>query len=199
MAQGETYSSAGKPVVAFESKPIAAGDYPLLLQEQGLEIKRSEEKGPDAIPYVNTRQEAQGTAAKEGAKNRLVFHPFYLSLEPGTDGVIMPERGGGIVQYLRANGKELGNCPVLTLVKSDGTKVKYLDPEYIVSLLQEMTDTVTQANVAVEAAKDRAGKLIPGAPGKNKVRNWLGADAVEETPKAPAPKTATNLPKKKAK
>lgn len=198
MAAGETYSSAGKPVVAFESKPIAAGDYGLLLQSTGLEIKRSEEKGPDAIPYINTRMEAQGTAAKEGAKNRLVFHPFYLSLEPGSDGVVMPERGGGIVQFLRANGKELGGCPVQTLTKSDGTKARYLDPEHVIGLLQDMTDTVTQGNVVIEAAKDRQGKLIPGAPGKNKVRNWLGADAVESAvPAASATKKAAPALKKK--
>lgn len=178
MAKGEsTFSSAGRQVVRFENKPIAQGDYGLELLETGMEVKRSEEKGPDAIPYVNTRMGAQGTAAKEGQKDRLVFVPFYLSLKPGKDGVIGPDRGGGIVEYLRANGRELDDCPVLELKKSDGTTETYLDPEHILGILQDMTGAVTQGHVRIEAAKDRQGKLIPGAPGKNKVDHWL----VEET------------------
>lgn len=202
MAKGEgsTYSSAGKKVVAFDFKPLPAGDYDLLLQSNGLEVRRSQEKGPDAIPYISCRFEAQGTAQKEGGKNRLVFHSFFLSLKPGSDGVIMPERGGGIVQFLRANGQELEGIDVKTVEKEDGTSEDYLDAEAVLELLQDMTDSVTKGHVAVEAGRDRQGNVDPKAPGRNKVSNWLGAEEAEEEEGEEEKPKASNkkpLPKKK--
>lgn len=196
MAKGESqYQSAGKKVVRFESKPIPKGDYELTLLDKGLEVRRSKDKGPDAIPYIGCRFAAEGTAAKEGGKNRLVFVNFFLSLKPGADGIVMPERQGGIVEYLRANGKEL-DVGIKTLTLEDGSTVNYLDAEAILEMLQEMTDTTTPAYVTIEAGRDPKG-----GDDRNKVSYWGAKEAdegegeEEEAPKAPAGKKA--LPKKK--
>lgn len=197
MAKGESsYSSAGKQVVRFESKPIPKGDYELTLLDKGLEVRRSKEKGPDAVPYIGCRFAAEGTAAKEGGKNRLVFVNFFLSLKPGADGIIMPERQGGIVEFLRANGKEL-DVGVKTITKEDGSTENYLDAEAIVEMLQEMTDTTTPAYVTIEAGRDPKG-----SDDRNKVSYWGAkeADEGEGEAEAPAPKAAagkSKLPAKK--
>lgn len=194
MAKGEaTYSSSGKNVVRFESKPIPKGDYNLTLLGKGLEIRRSKDKGPDAIPYIGCRFAAEGTAVKEGGKDRLVFVNFFLSLKPGADGVVMPERQGGIVEFMRANGKELEGVGVKTLTKEDGSTESYLDAEVIIEQLKEMTDTTTPGFVTIEPGRDPKG-----SDDRNKVSYW-GAkeadEAEEEAPKAPAAKG--KLPAKK--
>lgn len=193
MAKGEaTYSSEGKKVQRFVNTPFPKGDYGLLLQGKGLEIRRSKEKGPDAIPYIACRFEAQGTA-KDGGKNRLVFHNFFLSTKPGTDGVIMPERQGGIVEFMRANGQEL-KCGLKELTKEDGTVEKYLDAEAVLEQLTEMVDTVTQGHVVIESGR------TPDED-RNKVSYWKGADDEEGEEEAEEEKPAATgkkpLPSKK--
>lgn len=198
MAKGESYSSAGKQVHGFSFQPIAKGDYKLKLLEEGLGVKKSEAKGPDAIPYINTRFEVLDSAAKEGQKNRLVFPMFFLSLEPGKDGIIGPERQGGIVEFLRANGKEL-QTGVLSQTQEDGSVVKYLDPKPILEMLQEMTDGITDAHIDIEPGRDSKGNKDPKVPGRNRVQKWLGADAVapDEDDEAPAPPPKGGLKGKK--
>lgn len=195
MAKGEaSYSSAGKTVQRFENKPIPKGDYNLTLLEKGLEIRRSKEKGPDAIPYIGCRYAAEGTEGKEGGKPRLVFVNYFLSMKPGADGVIMPERQGGIVEFMRANGKEL-DVGVKTLTKEDGSTEQYLDAEAILEMLQEMTDTTTPAYVTIEAGRDPKG-----ADDRNKVSYWGAKEEAEEEEeeKEPAkPASKGKLPAKK--
>lgn len=205
MARGEArYSSAGKQVHRFDNTPIPVGDYQLLLVEEGLSIKRSVEKGPDAIPYVNTWLRALDTAPKEGQKDRLVFHKYFLSMKPGSDGIIMPERGGGIVEFCRSHGEE-ADFQILTLVKSDKTTEDYFDPEEVMEYLKTKLDDPRQAHVIIEAQKDHEGNAVKGHPGNNKVAYWeLDAEGVtgqpEPAPSAPrTAKGATNLPKSKRK
>lgn len=195
MAKGEaTYSSADKKVVRFENKPIPKGDYELVLLEKGLEVRRSKEKGPDAIPYIGCRFGVQGTEAKEGGKPRLVFVNFFLSLKPGADGIVMPERQGGIVEFLRANGKELEGVGIKTLTKEDGSTEQYLDAEAIVEMLKEMSDTATSAHVTIEPGRDPKG-----SDDRNKVSYWGAKDDESEEPAKEEEKPAgkKTLPKKK--
>lgn len=203
MAKGEArYQSAGKSVHRFDNKPIPVNDYQLQLlgEKEGLEVKKSEEKGPDAIPYINCRFRALGTAAKEGQKDRIVFHKFFLSLKPGTDAVIMPERGGGIVEFCRAGGEE-ADFATLTLQKSDGEEESYMDPEEVLEYLKGKVDRVFPAHVIIEAAKDRDGKKQVGHPGNNKIAHWnldesqLTGETEEKEPAKPAAKAATPLKK----
>jgi len=179
MAKGEArYSSAGKAVHRFDNTPLPRGDYDLNLSEEGLEVKKSEEKGPDAIPYINTRFRAIGTAAKEGAKDRLVFHKFFLSMKPGADGIIMPERGGGIVEFCRSFGEE-ADFAVLKLKKSDSSTEDYFDPEEVMEYLKSKVDEPRKAHVSIEAQKDREGNTVKGHPGNNKIAHWeLDAEAM---------------------
>lgn len=172
MAKGEArYSSAGKAVVRFDFKPLPKDDYQLELRGEGLEVKKSEEKGPDAVPYINCRLAALGTAAKEGGKDRVVFQKFFLSMKPGSDGVIMPERGGGLVEYCRSSGEE-ADFAVLTLKKSDGTEESYFDPEEVIEFLRGKVGEARKGHVIIEAAKDRSGAAVKGHPGNNKIAHW---------------------------
>lgn len=187
MAKGEQrFSGSGREVQHFNFNPIPEDDYGLLLQEDGLMVKKSEEKGPDAIPYINCRFAAQGTAAKEGQKDRVVFHMFFLSLKPGSDGVVMPDRGGQLVEFYRARGVEL-DAPILSKTLEDGSTVDYLDPEPILEQLKEWTDTVTDAHVVIEKdrdQKDASGKVVrkanPNDPGRNKIQKFLVGEAAEQ-------------------
>lgn len=172
MSKGESrYSSEGRQVVRFDNKPIPRGPYGLMLEKGGLEVKKSEEKGPDAIPYINTHWRALKTAAKEGQKDRLVFHKIFLSLKPGSDGVIMPERGGGLTELCRAFGEE-ADFSFLTLTKEDGSTEDYLDSEEVLAYLEGKVGEVLTAEVIIETAKDRQGNVIKGHPGNNKIANW---------------------------
>lgn len=201
MAKGETrYSSAGKPVHRFDNKPIPVDDYPLELAKEGLAVKKSESKGPDAIPYVNAWFKALGTEnkEKEGAKPKIVFQKFFLSLKPGSDGVIMPERGGGIVEYARSFGEEV-DFAVKTLVKSDDTEEQYFDSEEVLAYLQTKVGEVRNAHVGIEAAKDSSGAPIKGNPGQNKITHWNLEESVMTGEEAPKPTGKNNkpLPKRK--
>ncbi len=195
MAQGEArYNSAGRSVVRFDNKPIPVNDYQLELQEAGLEVKKSAEKGPDAIPYINSRLTALGTAAKEGAKDRLIFHKWFLSLKPGSDGVVMPERGGGLVEFCRSYGEE-ADFAILSLKLSDGSTVKYFDPEEVLEYLKGKVGEPRQAHVTIEKKKDQDGKIDTNHPGDNKIAYWqldasvmTGEEAEEETETKPASK-----------
>lgn len=205
MAKGEqrTWSAAGQEISRFSNNPIPADDYGLLLLSQGLEIRRSLTQGPNAVPYIAARFEAQGTAEKEGQKNRLVFKNFLLSLKPGKDQKLNPLRGGGLAEFYRARGSEL-DAPVLTKdIRGDDGEVietvEYLDPEVVLAQLQEWVDTVTQGHVKIDKPRDQMvnGKLVkadPKDPGKNDIDQWHVT--VAEAP-APAPAAASGGLKKK--
>lgn len=209
MAKGEMrYTGSGAKVQRFDNKPIAEGDYQLELDDN-VKVGKSTEKGPDAIPYINTQWRALGTEAKDadgnpkpGAKNRVVFHKFFLSLKPGSDGVLMPERGGGILEFCRSFGEE-PSFAIKTLTKSDDTTEDYLDSEEVEAYVKSKVGEVKAAHVTIEKQKGPDKKLIPGHPGQNKIAYWEldeGAMSGEaEAPAKPAPaKGNVNLPKKAA-
>ena len=206
MAKGETrYSSAGKPVHRFINTPIPAGPYPMELLGDGLETKKSADAGPDAIPYINSRFAAHGTEGdKAGAKPRLVFHKFFIGLKPGSDGIVMPERGGGIVEYCRSFGEEADfalKTITLETPLEDGTgKIDYFDPDEVLEYLKNKVGEVKNAHVVIEIQKDQFTKKPVIGPdkkpvGQNKVGHWeLDAETTtgEEEPefkKAPLKKS----------
>lgn len=196
MAKGEArFNAAGTEVVHFSSNPIPEDDYQLELGEE-MEVRKSKEGGPDAIPYIGVRFIAQGTAQKEGQKDRLVFQNFYLSLKPGKDGVLNPARGGQLIEYYRAKGVEL-DAPVLEHKLESGETVRYLDPEAVIEQLKEWSGTVTPGHVVIEKNRDKAsGKVDQKDPGRNKIGKWL-LEEVDEAPKAPVRAAATGLKAKK--
>ena len=91
MTTGErTWSSNGREVKKFENKPITPGEYDL---KMGGDWVQKVAEGTGKLPYLNGSVEVLGTAATEGGKNRKVYHRLFLSLKPGGDGVVMPDRG----------------------------------------------------------------------------------------------------------
>ena len=195
MARGEMrYSSEGKQVQRFDNTPIPTNDYSLELLGDDMQVKRSEDKGPDAIPYVNVRFKALGTAAKEGQKDRLVFQKFLLSMKPGNDGVIMPARGGGIVEFCRSCGEE-ADFAIKTLTKSDNTTEDYFDSEEVLAYLQSKVGEVKSAHVVIEKVKDKDGNFVKGHPGNNKIGHWnldTGAMTGKAPEEVPPPKAPVN-------
>ena len=190
MARGEMrYSSEGKQVHRFDNTPIPVNDYRLELCPEDLQVKRSEDKGPDAVPYINSRFKALDTAPKEGQKDRLVFQKFFLSMKPGSDGIIMPERGGGLVEFCRSFGEE-ADFAILTLVKSDKSTEDYFDPEEVLAYLEAKVGEVKSGHVIIEKAKEKDGTPTKGHPGNNKIGHWnldVGVMTGQEE-EAPAPK-----------
>lgn len=216
MAVGETkFSSRGQAVKRFTNNPIPRGVYPLELLGDGMEVKVSKDNPENSIPRVGVRFAAQGTG-KDGGKDRLMFHDFFLSLKPGKDGVAMPFRGGGLVEFARAQGDELENIDLLEkTIEVDGAplKVKYLDPAQVMEYLESKVGVVTEGKVTIEADRDESkgpnGKfpINEDHPGRNKLDNWKLDEALlqgdgeeepeEEAPRKPVASTAKKpLPKK---
>jgi hypothetical protein len=148
MSTGErTFSTAGRQVNSgFE--PFQAGNYALTLKQ--VEVRQAQ--GAGKVPYVAATFEAEGTALREGGKNRNLFHNFLLSLKPGKDGVVNLDRAGGLVAFARAVEVELSEVAVMTREADvDGTieTLEFLNPQEVKAWLTELVGVVVQAKVKV--------------------------------------------------
>lgn len=210
MATGEQkWSSRGESIKRFTNKPIKKGTYGFELLGNDMAVKLSQEDPDNSIPRIGVRFLALKTAEQEGQKDRLYFHDFYLSLKPGKDAVVMPRRGGQIIEFARANGDELDDITLLekTIIDPDGDgeqtiTVKYLDPQQVMEYLESKVGSVTEGKLTIEAEQVSRGSkekypLSEEHPGKNKMEQWtldeskLAGDQgeEEEAPARPA-KTA---------
>lgn len=220
MATGEQkWSSRGEKVKRFSSNPIPKGTYPLELLGEGIEVKKSKSDPDNSVPRIGVRFAAHGTA-KEGQKDQLYFHDFYLSLKPGKDGVAMPNRGGQLIEYARANGDELDDIDLeemdVTDSNGDVQTVRYLSPTQVMEYLESKVGQVHDGKLTIEADTAQADEPSKGLkkgdkypindehPGRNKLQNWavdeaaLQGEQAEEEEAAPAKPAAkvTALPTK---
>lgn len=147
--QGErTWSTKGKQVQKFEFKPFPVGEYPLVLDCSKIEIKKKQE--PGKFPYINIAFTAQGTALTEGGKDRKVFHRFFVSLKPGKDGNVMPERGNQIMGLAKGFGEELEGVRILRMKDENGNDVDVLDPKGIVAWLKARDGQTVMGRVKIQ-------------------------------------------------
>ena len=154
MATGETtFSTQGRQVVKFESKPLPTNvDYDFKLNDDW-EIRTAE--GVGKLPYLNGSLEMLNTASKEGGKNRKTFHKFFLDLSPGSDGVSMVDRGHGLVAFCRSTGDDL-NVGVVTKPKGEEQKmVQCLAPKATLAWLKAHAGCTGKLRLKVET--DRNG------------------------------------------
>lgn len=164
MATGEkTFSTTGRSTQAGGFEPFPAGNYTLILKQ--VEVRQSKTGKP---PYVAATFEAEGTAVREGGKNRNLFHNFLLGLAPGKDGIVNLDRAGGITAFCKAIEMELVEVSVLerdSVVDGTEEHQEYLNPQEVKSWLGELVGTPVRAKVKVR--KD------PEYGDKNEVNSFL--------------------------
>lgn len=152
MTTGErTFSTKGRTVAKNTFSLIPAGTYPLILSDAA-DIGKADR--PDAIPYVNVSFEAEGTAQKEGGKNRRVFHRLLLGLNAGKDGVLNMDREAGLTALATALGTEVEGVEIVTqnVVDSDGNEkvIEYLNPRQIVEWVKGFGGAQVKGRIKVQ-------------------------------------------------
>lgn len=149
MATGDiNFSTRGQEVSKFDRSPPKVSDYEYVLHTAGAKIQKSD--GPDKLPYIgNLYAELLGTAPKEGQPNKRVYCSIFLSLKPGKDGVVAPNRQSGLTALARSLGEEAevsGSTITVNKVEydADGNKtisddtedVAILSPSGVLELLK---------------------------------------------------------------
>lgn len=99
----KTFSAGGRSVTKFQFTPPKPGDYDLKIRGSSVAIGCKQE--PGAVPYVKVQLEALGSA-DEGGRNKILFHMFWLSTEPGAGGKAPVDFGGQITDLLKAMGED---------------------------------------------------------------------------------------------
>lgn len=191
MATGEkTFSSEGRQVHVFKSTPFKQGDYDMKLMN---DAETRTKPGEGNLPYINVSFEAQGTAEKEGQKNRRVFHRFFLDTTPSSkDGVAMVDRGNGIVAFAAAASQPLSVSLVARKkgVGEDAQEVDILGPKGTVAYLKALEGTIVRAHVKVVAGTEADPERgTQGYPAKNEVAYFIlpeDAGELEGSPGAAA-------------
>lgn len=173
MTTGErTFSTQGRKVQTNTNTLIPAGTYGITFDATGIEIAKSD-KRPDAVPYINVRFRVNGTATKEGGKDRVVFHRFLLGLKEGKDGVANVDRESGIVAFSKAIKSEMEGVEITTqqATDADGNEVtlEYLNPKQVVEYLKGFDGTELKGRIKVQ-------KGTEGYSDKNEVAKFLLAE-----------------------
>lgn len=155
MAKGEKrFSTKGKQARKFESTPLPPGEYEL--KARGADAKVQKKQEPGSMPYVSVPFEALGTASQEGGKNRVIFHNFFLSLKPGKDGSLMPERADQLVGFAQAAGTDI-DLGTISVRDADGNPQDVLSPQEFVAWLKANDGTVVKAKTKVRPGDEKKG------------------------------------------
>lgn len=167
MAKGDiNFSTRGQEVSKFDRSPPKVGDYDFILHTDGAKIQKSD--GPDKLPYIgNVYAELLGTAPKEGQGNKRVYVSMFLSLKPGKDGVVAPNRQSGLTALARSLGEDAevsgSTVTVAKTERDDAGNVTVLDETEDVAILSPSS--------VVEQLKAWDGKT-----GKLRVKHRKGRD-----------------------
>lgn len=173
-ATGEkTFVSSTGRNVKTDFKPIPDGTYGGTIRSGTIEIRRStyakEGMTPtDNLPYVTCQVELEGTAVKEGGKNRVAFVNFDLGMAANARGVIPWESQSGLLACFKSMGEEFENVEVLTQTQSDGTEAAYLNPTQVVELLTSKAGMPFAIRLGTYKGKDGEDKQVVRAFPKRK-------------------------------
>lgn len=139
MARGERqFSIADQQVKRFSNEPIPNKEWRFILDTKGVTIKKPKDE-TKAVPYISgIRLRALGSAKEEGQKDRLVFHSLFISLVPGKDGVLMMNRGGGLVEFCKALGRADKNFSERDYQTSEGEVQAGLDAKEILDFVKSV-------------------------------------------------------------
>lgn len=158
-AAGEkTWSSSGKNPVKFEFEPLPSKDWEGVIRTAKAEIQAGQE--PGSLPYVKFGIEAEGSAMKEGGKNRYIFPMLWLSLKPGKDGNVSPERANNIVGLARALGEETPEFPVITKTNKTGETEELLDPRAVLEWIKSKDGMTVKFHSKIETYKDKRNAVV---------------------------------------
>lgn len=147
-----TFSTAGRKVTDSKPTLIPAGTYTLAVDASAADVGKADR--PDAIPYVNVRFTALGTATKEGGKDRKLFHRLLLSLKPGKDGIMNMDRASGLTALAKALNTEVEGVEIVSqqVTNAEGNEVtiEYLNPRQVVEWVKSFDGTQVKGRVKVQ-------------------------------------------------
>ncbi len=127
---------------------IPKGDYELVVDTSKAAIKKSE-NNPEAIPRVSFAFKVPEIQTATGG-SRLVFHDLYLSLKPGKNGQVMPERIDGLYGLARAFGEEVPEFDIIDVQTVSGSTVESLNSKQVLSWLKEHDGASVRGHVRIE-------------------------------------------------
>ena len=146
------FSTAGQEVKRLTREPFPAGEYELKVKA-GWEVRKSDSEKSSQLAYANGYFEVIGTGGESG-KNRRLYVSFFTDLTPGSDGVAMPLRGGGIVEFCKAVGQDCEFDIIQQKKHIVATRefktVDTLSPKGIVRFLNDLDGTILKARIKVE-------------------------------------------------
>lgn len=172
MTTGErTFSTVGRNVVKPKQTLIPNGPYQMTL-DSGAAAAKAE--AWDAIPYVKVAFTVEGTALKDGGKNRKAFHQFYLSMKEGSDGVVNVDRENGLLALARACGTDFEGVEIieqtLTNPENGDTKTaEYLNPVQVVEFLKGLEGQTVKGRIGTKPGSN-------GYEAKNEIKAFSKAE-----------------------
>jgi len=154
MATGEKrFSTRSLDLQKNDFPPITPGDYTLRIRGDKTEVKKSSDPNSAQLPYVNTAFTVVGSALKEGGKDRMVFHRFFLAVKPSEKGVIMPARPDQLKGLAMALGEDI-DLPFREYHNNKtGEMEECIDASAFARWLKENDGRELQGHIKTEVAK----------------------------------------------
>lgn len=155
-----TFSTSDRKVIKPKQTLIPNGMYGAAL-DSGMSVGKSKERW-DAVPYVNVSFTVEGTATKEGGKDRKVFSRILLGLAAGKDGVANVDRESGITALAKAMNTEIEGVEIVeqTVTNPEGgeeKKLEYLNPLQVIEWLKGFEGTKIKLRISTSAEKGEYG------------------------------------------
>lgn len=166
-----TYSTQGRTAQKFAFEPVPSKDWEAKINGDKFEIRAKQE--PGSIPYINGAFEILDSAAVDGGKNRVIFKMFFLSLKPGKDGNVSPDRADGILGMARSLGID-AEFDILSKNDKDGVPVFYLNPKTVLQWIKDNSGAVVRLHSKVVSQKGADGK--PNGERKAEVDYFIAAE-----------------------
>ena len=186
MATGEKRVNFGeRKVTKFQFKPVDPGEWDLKLNAGKAEIRKSKEKGPNAVPYINVSFSALGSGGEEG-KDRLVFHSFFLKVTPGDNGQAMIDAENGIGGYIAALGLADDFQPrTMEVEDPDGNTIEILNPNDVLRFLQEHDGVVVRGRTRLKEKYGSKGEYEAAVSRFQPPEDTAGTATYGQTTKKP--------------
>lgn len=201
MAAGQ-YSFAGKkPQAPVKFELVPNGIYNSVLKTGGAEIKPPSE--PGKAPRVGGIRFELPELLTPSGKPRMVFHDIYVSLKPGKDGVIMPQRPAGLLALAQSINVELSDFDTVEVAGPDGEdSFQVLNPQQVMEWLKENDGAECRIDVRKKkggGGYDDRNEVTAILPADGDLEYESGEEAEEEEvkpAKKASPATKTNGKKK---
>lgn len=166
-----TFSTGNREVVKPKQTLIPNGTYGASL-DSGMSTGQSKERW-DAVPYVNCSFTVEGTATKDGGKNRKVFGRLLLGLTPGKDGVLNVDRESGVTALAKAYDTsfediEIVERKVTNPETGEEKTLEYLNPLQIIEALKAFEGAPLKMRIGTSPEKDGYGP-------KNEIKAFMKA------------------------